>query len=75
MRRENALTRPQGIHDLFLPGASMSRKSMVMLGMVVGSIVGGYVGGLIGGGDFSAASILCSLAGGLAGIWIGYKIG
>ena len=51
----------------------MSRKKLIILGMVVGSIVGGYVPSLFGV-DGLMASLLCSTAGGLLGIWIMYKL-
>jgi hypothetical protein len=50
----------------------MSRKKMIMLGMVVGSIAGGYLPALFGF-DELMVSLLCSFIGGILGIWIGYK--
>jgi hypothetical protein len=50
----------------------MSRKKMIMLGMVVGSIAGGYLPTLFGFDGFMA-SLLGSSFGGVVGIWIGYK--
>jgi hypothetical protein len=52
----------------------MSRKSLIMLGMVVGSIAGGYLTGLFGAGVFSMTSLAGSFAGAILGIWIAFKI-
>jgi uncharacterized membrane protein YeaQ/YmgE (transglycosylase-associated protein family) len=52
----------------------MSRKKMILLGMVVGSIVGGYLPSLFGIDDLSLISILGSVIGGMLGIWIAYKL-
>jgi hypothetical protein len=51
----------------------MSRKKLIMLGMVVGSIAGGYLPALFGLDGFMA-SLLGSLIGGMIGVWIGYKL-
>jgi ABC-type lipoprotein release transport system permease subunit len=51
----------------------MSRKKLIMLGMIVGSIAGGYVPSLFGV-DGLMTSLLGSTAGGLLGIWITYQI-
>ncbi|MCG6535799.1 MAG: hypothetical protein L7F78_14150 [Syntrophales bacterium LBB04] len=51
----------------------MSRKKMIMLGMVVGSIAGGYMPALFGVDDFMI-SLLGSLVGSTLGIWIAFKI-
>jgi len=50
----------------------MSRKKLIMLGMVVGSIVGGYLPALFGF-DGPMISLLGSLIGGVVGVWIGYR--
>ena len=50
----------------------MSRKKLIMLGMVVGSIVGGYLPVLFGF-DGLMVSLFGSLIGGIIGIWMGYK--
>ncbi len=50
----------------------MSRKKMIMLGMVVGSVAGGYLPVLFGQ-DGPMVSLLGSFIGGIVGIWIGYK--
>jgi hypothetical protein len=50
----------------------MSRKKLIMLGMVAGSIAGGYMPALFGL-DGLMASLFGSLIGGMIGILIGYK--
>jgi hypothetical protein len=50
----------------------MSRKKLIMLGMVVGSIAGGYLPALFGF-DGLMVSLLGSSIGGVIGFWIGYK--
>jgi uncharacterized membrane protein YeaQ/YmgE (transglycosylase-associated protein family) len=50
----------------------MSRKKLIMLGMVVGSIVGGYLPALFGFEELMI-SLLASFIGGIMGIWIGYN--
>jgi hypothetical protein len=50
----------------------MSRKKLIMMGMVVGSIAGGYLPVLFGL-DELMISLLGSVIGGIMGIWIGYK--
>jgi phage tail tape-measure protein len=50
----------------------MSRKKLILLGMVVGSIAGGYLPALFGI-DEIMVSLLGSFIGGILGIWIGYK--
>jgi hypothetical protein len=50
----------------------MSRKKLIMLGMVVGSIAGGYLPALFGL-DGLMVSLLGSFIGGIIGIWYGYK--
>ncbi len=43
----------------------MSRKSLIILGMIIGSIIGGYVPVLFGSSLLSYSSLI--------GIWITYK--
>jgi hypothetical protein len=45
-----------------------------MGGMIIGSSVGGYVPTLLGADMFSLWSIVGSIAGGLLGIYLAYKI-
>lgn len=51
----------------------MSRKKLMMLGMVAGSIAGGYLPALVGF-DGLMVSLLGSSIGGIVGVWIGYRI-
>jgi hypothetical protein len=50
----------------------MSRKKMIMLGMVAGSVAGAYLPALFEL-DGLMVSLLGSSIGGIIGIWIGYK--
>ena len=50
----------------------MSRKKLIMLGMVVGSIAGGYLPALFGF-DGLMVSLSGCFIGGIIGVWIGYK--
>ena len=52
----------------------MTPKRLVWVGILLGSTVGGYVPTLWGADMLSFSSILGSVIGGLAGIWIAYKI-
>jgi hypothetical protein len=54
-------------------GKYMSRKKLILLGMIIGSFAGGYAPSLFGFDEFMA-SLMGSTAGGLLGIWIGYKL-
>ncbi len=53
----------------------MGRKKLVWFGLFVGSTIGSFIPGLWGGDSFSFSSILMSAVGGLAGIWVGFKLG
>ena len=50
----------------------MSRKSFIMIGMVIGSVAGGYAPILLGA-DSVSASLAGSAIGGLLGIWGAFK--
>ncbi len=52
----------------------MSRKVMIMFGMIIGSFAGGYLPGLLGVDGISLASLLGSGAGGILGIWIAFQL-
>jgi uncharacterized membrane protein YeaQ/YmgE (transglycosylase-associated protein family) len=52
----------------------MSRKTTIMIAMVIGSIAGGYIATLFGAHSLSLSSLLGSTVGGLLGIWVGFKI-
>ncbi|MFO0920842.1 MAG: hypothetical protein U0451_04190 [Candidatus Saccharimonadales bacterium] len=51
-------------------------KTTLYLCAGVGGVIGAYIPSLLGGkgGMFSFWGLLGSLIGGLAGIWIGYKL-
>ena len=49
-------------------------KKMIWLGLFVGSFVGSYLPTLWGADIFSLWSIILGTVGGLAGIWLGYKL-
>lgn len=51
----------------------MSRKKLVMLGMIIGSIVGGYIPTYFGASFLSFSSVIGNAVGGLAGIILVYK--
>jgi hypothetical protein len=53
----------------------MSRKTLVWFGLFVGSTIGSFIPALWGSDIFSFSSIFLSTLGGLAGIWIGFKLG
>jgi hypothetical protein len=53
--------------------STVSRKKLIMLGMIAGSIAGGYAPSLFGV-DGLMASLLSSIAGGLLGVWITYQL-
>ncbi len=52
----------------------MGTKQTIWIGMFVGSAIGGYIPMLWGGSLFSFSSIILTAAGGIAGIWLGFKI-
>jgi hypothetical protein len=53
----------------------MSRKTLVWIGLSIGSLVGGYVPLLWGADVLSFSPLLFSAAGGILGIWLGFKLG
>lgn len=52
----------------------MSRRSGIMLGVVVGSTLGGLIPSLWGDSAFSMWSLLLSAVGGFAGIWAAVQV-
>ncbi len=52
----------------------MSQKGIIMTFMTIGSFIGGYVPSMFGAGILSFWGIFTSAAGGILGIWLGYKI-
>jgi len=53
---------------------AMSRKSMIMLGMIIGSFAGGYMPTVLGADAFSLTLLLGSVAGGILGISLAYML-
>lgn len=53
----------------------MSKKTLIWLGLAVGSGIGGYLPALWGGDLISLSSVVLSAAGGIVGIWLGYRFG
>lgn len=53
----------------------MSTKTLVWAGLFLGSSIGGYLPALFGQDVFSMWSVIGSTVGGIAGVYIGYKIG
>ncbi len=49
-------------------------KKLVWIGMFSGSLIGGWIPSIWGDDFFSIPGILLSVIGGLAGIWLGYKL-
>ncbi len=52
----------------------MSSKFLIYIGMTIGGYIGGYLPTLWGADYFSFSSIIFGMFGGIAGIWLGYKI-
>jgi hypothetical protein len=52
----------------------MSRKTIIIIGMILGSVIGGYVSTLFGAGAISFWSLAGSTAGALLGIYIAFKL-
>lgn len=53
----------------------MDLKKLCWIGAIVGSSIGGYLPVLWGGEMLSLTGLVCSMFGGFAGIWVGYRIG
>ena len=49
-------------------------KKVIAMCVMVGSTVGGYLPTYVGQGSFSAASIICSFLGGVAGVFAARRI-
>ncbi len=52
----------------------MERKTIIWGGMIIGATIGGYLPLLWGGDLLSFSAIFFSGVGGIAGIWIAYRI-
>ncbi len=53
----------------------MDRKKLIFIFMAIGSYAGGWLPTLWGAGMFSFSSVILSAAGGIAGIWLGFRLG
>ena len=53
----------------------MSTKTLIWTGVFIGSTVGGFIPSLWGDSLFSVSSVIFTTIGGIAGIWIGFKLG
>jgi hypothetical protein len=53
----------------------MERKRLIWIFMGVGSAVGSYLPLIWGSSAFSFSSIILGAVGGIAGIWLGFKLG
>ena len=51
----------------------MSRKSIIMAGMIAGSFAGGYAAVLLGADAISFVSLAGSTAGGILGVWLAVR--
>jgi uncharacterized membrane protein YeaQ/YmgE (transglycosylase-associated protein family) len=52
----------------------MSRKAIIIMGMIGGSFAGAYAVTLLGTESISLSSFLGSTVGGILGIWIAFKV-
>jgi len=50
-------------------------KKLVWIGLIIGSAIGNMLPVLWGGDAISVSGFLFSGIGGLAGIWVGYRLG
>ena len=53
----------------------MDRKHLVWIGLFVGSTIGGLIPELWGADWLSFSSVILTAVGGLAGIWLGLRLG
>ena len=49
-------------------------KTLVFLGMIAGSYAGSFIPLIWGGSAFSISSIMLGGAGGIFGIWVGFRV-
>lgn len=54
---------------------SMERSKLVWLGLAVGSTIGGFIPSIWNAGIFSMSGVFTTAIGGIAGIWLGWKLG
>ena len=50
-------------------------KKFVWFGLFIGSTIGSLLPAMWGDDMFSVSSFVLSIAGGVAGIWVGYRVG
>lgn len=43
--------------------------------MAIGSVIGGWIPSLWGAGMFSFSGVILTAVGGIAGIWLGFRLG
>jgi hypothetical protein len=53
----------------------MNSNRIVWIGMAIGSTIGGLIPVLWGASFLSFSSIITTAVGGIAGIWLGFKLG
>lgn len=52
----------------------MESRALIWIGLFVGSTIGGFIPALWGDSFLSFSSILLSALGGIAGIYVGFKL-
>lgn len=53
----------------------MNSKALIYTLLTVGGLVGGFLGGILDNGNmFGLWSFLLGFVGGIAGIWLGYRL-
>jgi hypothetical protein len=52
----------------------MKSNPLIWIGLFIGSTIGGFIPGLWGAGILSFSGVIFSAIGGLAGIWLGFKL-
>lgn len=53
----------------------MERKTLIWIGLFIGSSIGGVIPMLWNASPISISSTLLGALGGIAGIWLGFKVG
>ena len=54
---------------------SMSKRTLIWIGLFIGSAIGGYLPALWGSDGLTLSSVVGSTIGGIGGIWLGFKMG
>jgi hypothetical protein len=52
----------------------VNAKAFIWIGLTLGSTIGGFLPNLWGASVFSFSGIILSAVGGIAGIWLGFKL-